>query len=95
MLADGSQIILLAFFIFLIRMFLRKQNPAFFLFNSEQSAAKNEEHFSEPPAKLSEGGVGREHVAIGISASHAYVVHARVAVFLKRWIGKGNLWSEA
>jgi len=40
-------------------MFLRKQNPAFFLFNSEQSAAKNEEHFSEPPAKLSEGGVGR------------------------------------
>jgi hypothetical protein len=40
-------------------MLLRKQNPAFFLFNSEQSAAKNEEHFCEPPAKLSEGGVGR------------------------------------
>ena len=40
-------------------MFLRKQNPAFFLYNSEQSAAKNEEHFSEPPAKISEGGVGR------------------------------------
>jgi hypothetical protein len=40
-------------------MFLKKQNPAFLLFNSKHSAAKNEEHFSEPPAKMSEGGVGR------------------------------------
>ena len=35
-----------------------------------------------------------EHVASGISASHAYVVHARVAVFLMRRVEARAIYEE-
>jgi hypothetical protein len=55
---DGSQIILLAFFIFLNGMFIRKQNQHYPCLVLNKAQLQNAEHFSEPPAKMSEGGVG-------------------------------------